>query len=117
MDIKSLIGEATEYDKKLALEVKRPKSCCKSVSAFANGSGGMLVFGISDNDEIIGLDDAEHIAEPLLADFFNRLELMERRGSGVKKIVNAYKFYEEMPTYHAPEFRSDQQTFTLFFGT
>ena len=24
---------------------------------------------------------------PLLADFFNRLELMERRGSGMKKIV------------------------------
>lgn len=27
MDIKELIGEATEYDKKLALEEKKPKSC------------------------------------------------------------------------------------------
>ena len=33
----SLIGEATAYDKKQQLEVKRPKSWLKSVSAFANG--------------------------------------------------------------------------------
>ena len=35
LDIKSLIGEATAYDKKQMLEVKRPKSWLKSVSAFA----------------------------------------------------------------------------------
>jgi len=33
MDIKQLIGETTYYDKKLALETKRPKSWCKSISA------------------------------------------------------------------------------------
>lgn len=32
-NICQLIGEATEYDKKQALEVKKPKSWCKSVSA------------------------------------------------------------------------------------
>lgn len=26
MDIKQLIGEATDYDKKVALEIKKPKS-------------------------------------------------------------------------------------------
>ena len=36
LDIRQLIGETTEYDKKQALEVKKPKSWCKSVSAFAN---------------------------------------------------------------------------------
>ena len=65
MDIHELIGEATEYDKKVALEEKRPKSWCKSVSAFANGVGGFLVFGISDDDEIIGLENAEHDAESI----------------------------------------------------
>lgn len=30
-NIKELIGEATAYDKKLQLEVKRPKSWLKSV--------------------------------------------------------------------------------------
>lgn len=28
MDIKQLIGETTDYDKKLALEEKKPKSWC-----------------------------------------------------------------------------------------
>jgi ATP-dependent DNA helicase RecG len=55
MNIRKLIGEATAYDKKLQLEVKRPKSWLKSVSAFAYGEGGILVFGISDDDQVIGL--------------------------------------------------------------
>ena len=41
MNVDQLIGEATEYDKKLSLEVKKPKSWCKSVSAFANTLGGI----------------------------------------------------------------------------
>lgn len=36
------IAEATECDFKVALEVKKPKSWLKSVSAFANGIGGTL---------------------------------------------------------------------------
>ena len=67
MDIKQIIGEATEYDKKLSLEAKKPKSWCKSVSAFANTLGGALIFGIADNDEVVGLEnpngDAEKISE------------------------------------------------------
>ena len=54
MSIKDWIGETTEYDKKLALEVKKPKSWCKSVSAFANTLGGALIFGISNSEEIVG---------------------------------------------------------------
>ena len=46
LDIRRLIGEATEYDKKQALEVKKPKSWCKSISAFANCFGGKLIFGV-----------------------------------------------------------------------
>jgi len=38
LNITDLIGESTEYDKKQALEVRKPKSWCKSVSAFADGS-------------------------------------------------------------------------------
>ena len=40
------IAEATECDFKVALEVRKPKSWLKSVSAFANGIGGTLFFGI-----------------------------------------------------------------------
>ena len=45
--MENLIGETTEYDKKAALEVKKPKSWCKSVSAFANTLGGALIFSAS----------------------------------------------------------------------
>lgn len=64
-DIRQLIGEATEYDKKQTLEVKKPKSWCKSVSAFANGMGGRLIWGISDDDTLIGLADAKGDAEKI----------------------------------------------------
>ena len=57
MSIKELVGEATEYDKKQALEIKKPKSWLKSVSAFANTFGGKLIFGILDNDEVIGIEN------------------------------------------------------------
>lgn len=51
MDIGKLIGEATEYDKKLILEARKPKSWCKSVSAFANTFGGALIFGITNDGQ------------------------------------------------------------------
>ena len=63
MDLRSLIAECTEYDFKVMLEEKKPKSWLKSVSAFANGLGGSLFFGI-DNDGIVkGLDDVQHVCE------------------------------------------------------
>ena len=65
LDVRQLIGEATEYDKKQALEVKRPKSWCKSVSAFANGIGGKLIWGIADDDTLVGLADAKGDAEKI----------------------------------------------------
>ncbi|MDE7432445.1 MAG: putative DNA binding domain-containing protein [Lachnospiraceae bacterium] len=74
MNIKDLIGEATEYDKKLALEEKKPKSWCKSVSAFANTFGGALIFGISDAGQIVGLDDPEGDAEKISETVKSRLD-------------------------------------------
>jgi predicted HTH transcriptional regulator len=74
MNIKELIGEATEYDKKQALEERKPKSWCKSVSAFANGIGGTLIFGIADNDEVVGLKNAERDAEVISEQIKTRIE-------------------------------------------
>ena len=59
------IAEATECDFKVALEVKKPKSWLKSVSAFANGIGGTLLFGIDDNRNVVGLTDAQADAEAI----------------------------------------------------
>ncbi len=35
----------------------------KSVSAFANGVGGVLVFGVADDDSIVGIDNAKRTME------------------------------------------------------
>ncbi len=59
------IAEATECDFKVALEVKKPKSWLKSISAFANGIGGTLFFGIDDDRNIVGLSDAQADAEAI----------------------------------------------------
>lgn len=65
MNIHNYIGETTEYDKKVLLEIKKPKSWLKSVSAFANGIGGALLFGISNEGDLIGLDNAERDSETI----------------------------------------------------
>lgn len=63
MKISELFGETTEYDKKQEVEVRRPKSRLKSVSAFANGSGGILIFGIADDDTIVGIENVKTNSE------------------------------------------------------
>ena len=65
MDLKTLIAECTAYDFKLMLEEKKPKSWLKSVSAFANGLGGSLFFGIDDEANVKGLDDVQYICEAI----------------------------------------------------
>ena len=63
MKIKTVIAECTAYDFKLMLEEKKPKSWLKSVSAFANGLGGSLFFGIDNDGSVKGLDDVQHVCQ------------------------------------------------------
>lgn len=65
MELNSLIAECTAYDFKQMLEEKKPKSWLKSVSAFANGLGGSLFFGIDNNGVVKGLDDVQHVCETI----------------------------------------------------
>jgi len=65
MKISDYIGETTEYDKKEMLEERRPRSWLKSVSAFANGIGGALILGVSDDEELVGLEDAKDVSEKI----------------------------------------------------
>ena len=65
MKLSDFMGEATEYDKKEMLEERKPKSWLKSVSAFANGIGGALFFGVSNDEVLVGLDDAKGISEKI----------------------------------------------------
>lgn len=73
-DIRKLVGETTEYDKKQSLESRKPKSWLKSVSAFANGEGGALIFGIADDGTVTGLDNAERDAETISEKIKSRME-------------------------------------------
>ena len=109
MDIKKLIGEATDYDKKLMLEEKKPKSWCKSVSAFANTFGGALIFGVSNEGDIVGLEDAEGDSEKIsefiktrikpIPPFKLRFEAVDE-----KKLVILDIFAgEETPYYYAAD--------------
>lgn len=107
MEITKLIGETSEYDKKLKLEMKKPKSWCKSVSAFANTYGGSLIFGISDDNQIIGLEnpvkDAEIISEMIksrldpIPEFKIRFQKEEDKVLLIVDILNG----EETPYYYS----------------
>ena len=55
--------------------------------------------GLLDGDSIKDMDVmnmASRRRNPVLADIFSRLKYMERRGSGFKKIVSAYKGHDGM---------------------
>ena len=65
MRIDRWIAEATECDFKVALEIRKPKSWLKSISAFANGIGGTLFFGIDNDRNVIGLADVQADAEAI----------------------------------------------------
>lgn len=80
MNIESLKSECTAYDFKLKLEEKRPKSWLKSVSAFANGSGGSLFFGIDDDGTLQGLENIQHVCEAIsnkIRDYTDPLPIVE----------------------------------------
>ena len=106
VDILKLIGEATTYDKKEKIERNKSKSWLKSVSAFANGEGGTLIFGISDDNEIIGLtnaeDDAEFISETIKTklDPIPTIDLKFKELNGKKLIYLYVNEGQETPYYY-----------------
>lgn len=59
-------AETTNIDYKVELEINKPKSWLKSVSAFANTKGGIILFGVDDKKhECVGLKDIIKAAEKI----------------------------------------------------
>jgi len=58
-----LLTEATEYEFKSSVEVNKPRSWLKTVSAFANGVGGSIYFGVSDEGVPVGLSNARKVVD------------------------------------------------------
>ena len=61
----NLVAETTEIEFKENIEYNKTKSWLKTVSAFSNGIGGIIYFGVNDNREIIGLDDIQKHIEKI----------------------------------------------------
>ena len=92
-NIYTLIGEATAFDKKQMLEVRHPKSWLKSVSAFANGEGGTLIFGIRDDDQIVGLADAKGDAEKISEEIKSKLDPIPVVNLDLKEVEGRTLYY------------------------
>jgi len=85
MELKTLIAECTAYDFKVMLEEKKPKSWLKSVSAFANGLGGSLFFGIENDGIIFASTDTPNVGDH--DGDMSETKLIERQ----QKILNLIK--------------------------
>lgn len=48
---------------------------------------------------------------PVISDVFGRMNLIERRGSGLRKIIEAYQFEENYTEKLKPEFKSTESSF------
>ena len=107
-DIQKLIGESTAYEKKEQIEAKRPKSWLKSVSAFANSEGGLLVFGVSDDGKIIGLSDAEHDAEIISEQIKTKLDPVPYVEINYEQVTKEEKEF----TKEGKEFTKEGKEFT-----
>lgn len=109
MKLEQLIGEATKYDKKVMLEVKKPKSWLKSVSAFANGVGGVLIFGIADDDSVVGINDVKKAMEVISEQIKVKMDptpevLLKEHLVDGKEIVTLEVYRgEETPYYYVGE--------------
>lgn len=59
-------AETSNIDYKEKLEEKKPKSWLKSVSAFANTKGGIILFGVEDKShKLEGLDNVQEVSEKI----------------------------------------------------
>ena len=65
MELYKLISESSDCEFKEKLEIRKPKSWLKSVSAFANGVGGTLVFGVSDDKKYVGINNPQFVTEKI----------------------------------------------------
>jgi len=55
-----ILTEATKCELKEKLEINKSKSWLKTISAFANTAGGVMLFGVSDDKRVIGVSDIKN---------------------------------------------------------
>ena len=71
--------ETTNIDFKVDLETQKPKSWLKSVSAFANTKGGIILFGVDDKThKEVGIEDVVKATERISELINARIEPLPR---------------------------------------
>lgn len=123
MDINKYIGETTEYDKKQEVERRKVKSWLKSVSEIHVDmyDDRMVIYspGAMPEGRIIqdmNLEDIPSVRRnPVIADIFTQLGFMERKGSGMGKILGPYRAMPYFTERMLPTFYSDRAQFTVTF--
>jgi len=73
--------------------------------------GGLMDGGSIKDMDVMNM--ASRRRNPILADIFSRLKYMERRGSGFKKIVSAYKGHDGYTDAMDPTFSTPWDSFIL----
>lgn len=71
LKIDNVIIEASLTEFKVDLETEKPAHWLKTLVAFANSNGGSMYFGVNNNAELIGLKNAQDIAEKI-TDFIDK---------------------------------------------
>ena len=73
--------------------------------------GGMMDGTMVQNLDVLNVPSRRR--NPVIADIFNRLHYMDRRGSGFKKIVEDYQMYANVSNGAKPVFRSELSSFFI----
>lgn len=78
MNLKDDLGETNLYDKKEKLEVNKPKSWLKSVSAFANDTRALIRYIESFKMDELYVIDFNYLMEDLRYEILREIEICGR---------------------------------------
>jgi len=106
------IAETTDTEYKISLEEEKPKSWLKSISAFANGLGGIVYFGIKDiTHEIVGINNSENTISKISELIKAKISPMPKFTIGVVKIEDKDIIKIEVDTgVHTPYYYVNEGT-------
>lgn len=100
-------GEDSRREKKREVEKRKVRSWLKTVSAFANTEGGELIFGIDDNDQIVGLADSKADSEFISQKIKERIDPVpqtvvnvEQTAGGKSLVVVTISKGDDTPYYY-----------------
>ena len=90
LELRKYLGETNSHDKKEKLERNKPKSWLKSVSAFANGRGGKLFFGVQEDNTVVGLEDFQEDSEFISETIKTKMDAVPDFDIDIKELDGKY---------------------------